>query len=143
MNRQALDIGSSRCFLVAGLSVHAMALAAVWLSALPLIWLAIANSTVLGSLWWFVTRQWRPAFNRLRPGDGVVRLSGPAGDLPVSPPVICFMACGVLLLRFRYRYAGQRQRWIHLLLLPDSLSPAHRRSLYRYLEGWSDELLTP
>lgn len=142
MTQGTLVIRPSRCFLTAGLALHGMALAAVWLSALPLIGLAGAGSAVLASLWWFLTRQWQPAFTRLRPGDGVMRLGGPGGDLPVSPPSVCFMACGVLLLRFRYRRAGQRERAIHLLLLPDSLSPQHRRSLQRYLAGWADDLLT-
>lgn len=137
-----LVIRPSRCLLVAGLAVHVMALSAVWLSAPALAWQLTASAVVSGSLWSFVTGQLRPAWNRLRPGDGTVTLSGRRGDLPVSPPSVCFMACGVVLLRFRYRRPGRRQRAVHLLLLPDSLSPRHSRSLYRYLGGWTDEVLT-
>jgi hypothetical protein len=126
---------------MAGLAVHAMALTAVWLSALSPAGLIAGSGAVLLSLSFFVVGQRRPVFTRLQPGDGVVTLSGSGGDLPVSPPIVCFMAAGALLLRFRYRRAGQRQRAVHLLLLPDSLSTQHSRYLYRYLGGWADEEL--
>ncbi|MEX1196959.1 MAG: protein YgfX [Pseudohongiellaceae bacterium] len=131
----------SRCFLAAGLALHGMALAAVWLSALPWPGLVAVSVMVCGSLCWFLTRQRKPAFTRMLSGEGMVMLSGPGGELPASPPSVGFMACGVLLLRFRYRRAGQRERAVHLLLLPDSLAPCHRQSLYRYLGGWADECL--
>ena len=137
-----LALRPSRWLLMAGLVVHAMALYAVWLSGLVPAWQFMAGVGVCLSLWSFVAGQLRPAWTSLRAGDGVVTLSGPGGELSVSPPAVCFMACGVVLLRFRYRRAKQRQRLVHLLLLPDSLTPRHRRSLYRYLGGWSDEVLT-
>lgn len=143
MTEGALLIRPSRCLMIAGLAAHVTALAAVWLSGLAVAWQSAASAAVLLSLWSFMAGQLRPACNRLRPGDGVVTLSGPGGDLPVSPPSVCFMACGVVLLRFRYRPPEGRQRLIHVLLLPDSLSPRHARSLYRYLGGWSDDALAP
>lgn len=139
MTAEELTLRPSRYLLLAGCALHAMALVAIALSALSWSGTAVAAVAVLLSLIVFVARQWRPVYTSLVPRDGVMTLRGESQDLPVSKPSILFVTAGVVLLRFRHRRPGRRQQSVHLLLLPDSLSPEHRRFLYRYLGGWVDE----
>jgi len=132
-----LTLRPSRRLLVAGVLMHAMALLAMTLSALPALWWPVAGAGLLTSLWRFLMMQYRPRFTVIRLRDGVVGLEAPAGMLAASSPDVRLMLPGMVLLRFRFRRAGHRQRSLHLLLTPDSLRREEWRALHRYLGGWS------
>lgn len=134
---EALIIRPSRRLLIAGVFLHVMALLAMTLSALPALWWPVAAAGLLVSLWKFAGAQCRPRYTRLRPGDGVARLEGPAGSLGVSPPEVRLMLPGMILLRFRFRRVGHGHQALYLLLASDSFSGEDWRALHRYLGGWS------
>ncbi len=132
-----IDIRSSRLLLMAGLLLHGAAILAVCLTGLSVIPMMLSLIVVLWSMVRYGAGGYRSPFRRMRIRDGVVRLDAASGSIDVSPPEVRFMNAGLVLLRFRHRLPGQRQRRRHLLLAPDSLAKDDRRVLYRHLRGWS------